>query len=749
MQTAFSRTLLAASVVVLTAAAPPEKKGLPGPTIPDGFGVNIHFTDPKPGEMERFAEAGFKWVRMDLGWAGVEKKPGVYDFSAFDRLVGHLDRVGARAYFILDYGHPRYDGGLSPHTPEGRAAFAAYARAAAAHFKGRGVIWEIWNEPNIAFWKPRPNADDYTKLANETVKALREGDPDAFVMAPASSQFPWEFFETLFASGILEKLDAVSVHPYRETNPETAAEDYGRLRAMIARYASPERRMLPIVSGEWGYSTAEKRFSEAEQARYIVREYLSNLANGVNLSIFYDWKDDGPDPKENEHRFGTVRQDLTTKPSFLAAKALIQALKGYTFRHRLKGANPSEWKLLFQQPSEYPQAPVAVVSWTTDVKSSEAARTPSIRIVKETDPDSDDLRRLASIRIHHAGPLVEGQGLRAELQASFVFRDGPSADVSFRVPGAVEPPLIMDVYNGEHRLSRLSFATNSIRTPHREIPLEILYRGKPLPAIAPLQIWRVDPIGLALAPRGSVYEATIENPSKLPFQGRLIAKGPDGKEIASTMVSIPKGERELRTSLAFKSRTFEATLIDADGATATAPISGRFEPLLGPDRSEVLDDFDAVLHVENKAQAGKPVKTTIEKSDGRDERVLRVDYRFDPGWRYLTVRPRKPLPIPEEAREALFWIKGDGSNAYVRCRFTDKSGQTFQPDLGRLDFTGWRLARIPLDGTAPGGHWGGADDGTPHRPLAWDAILLLDSPDRKQGGEGSARIASPSYRLDP
>jgi len=33
--------------------------------------------------------------------------------------------------------------------------------------------------------------------------------------------------------------------------------------------------------------------------------------------------------------------------------------------------------------------------------------------------------------------------------------------------------------------------------------------------------------------------------------------------------------------------------------------------------------------------------------------------------------------------------------------------------------------------------------------LAWESILLLDSPDRDKGGSGSALVASPSYRLDP
>ena len=50
--------------------------GLPPPVVPAGFGVNIHFTDPAPGEMERFAEAGYRLVRMDFAWGAIESEPG-------------------------------------------------------------------------------------------------------------------------------------------------------------------------------------------------------------------------------------------------------------------------------------------------------------------------------------------------------------------------------------------------------------------------------------------------------------------------------------------------------------------------------------------------------------------------------------------------------------------------------------------------------------------------------------------------
>jgi len=135
----------------------------------EGLGVNIHFTDPKPGELETIAAAGFKWVRMDLTWAATERSRGEYDFSAYDRLAAALEKNQLRAVFILDYGNPLYAEPNDRHpftsrvgTAEFREAYAKWAAAAVSQFKGKRYLWELWNEPNIAqFWKPKPNATDY------------------------------------------------------------------------------------------------------------------------------------------------------------------------------------------------------------------------------------------------------------------------------------------------------------------------------------------------------------------------------------------------------------------------------------------------------------------------------------------------------------------------------------------------------------------------------------------------------------
>jgi hypothetical protein len=723
--------------------------GLPSPVVPAGLGVNIHFTEPGPREMERFAEAGYRLIRNDLAWEAIERVPGHYDFSAYDRLRGHLARAGARPIFILDYGNRLHDQGQAPRSDSARAAFARFAAAAARHFRGQGVIWEIWNEPNLdQFWKPEADAKAYARLALETARAVRNADPDAVILAPGSSGFPWAFLETVFAAGLLEHIDAVSVHPYREQPPETAGDDYGRLRALIARYAPPARRSMPIVSSEWGYSTAVGAVSEARQADYLSRQWLANLAAGVNLSIFYDWRDDGDDAKDREHRFGTVRRNLEPKPAFLAARTLIRSLQGYTLRHRLQGSSPSHWKLLFQKADD-PGA-LIVVEWSAEPRSGASGQTPHYRRIGAENPDAAHLRKLAGIRIA-PGPMVEKEGYTATLELTVVNPELGPARVHL-VAQALDAPgqaaLDVTLQRGERAVRSLILPGSSLRLEHRRVSLRLTWNDDALPAIAPLDAWRADPLLITAAPRGQNLEVTLENPARDAFSGRLMVRA-DGTQIDGPAVPIGKGQEQARLRLPLQTKLHQVSLLDDAGKVAAETTSARYQPMdgfpAGPDPSTELD---AILFVDNAPRSPHPLRLSAAGADAPAPLALDVAYHFDPGWRYLIVAPRRPMTIPASATGAIVWVRGNESGDLLRCRFHDATGQTFQPDMARLDWSGWRPLRIefrPHPGTS---HWGGADDGTPHLPLTWEALLLVDSARRQQSGSQSILVASPFYVFD-
>ncbi|OQW97372.1 MAG: hypothetical protein BWK77_01875 [Verrucomicrobia bacterium A1] len=429
-----------------------------GPAIPQTHGYNIHFTDPKPGEMEMIAASGAKWVRMDFTWGATERQPGVYDFTAYERLMAALDRQGIRALFILDYANRLYDEGLAPSSDAGRAAFAKWAVAAATHFKDRGILWEMWNEPNIdPFWKPKANVADYVALARTVGRALREATPGEAFVGPGVSRIDLPFLEACLQGGLLEDWSAVTVHPYRHlSGPETVVAEYGQLRDLIAKHA-PNGKVIPILSGEWGFSSAWRGFDAASQGAMLARQWLVNAACDIPLSIWYDWHDDGKDPKEAEHNFGTVSNAYhegrspvyDPKPAYLAASSLNRTLDGFRFVRRISppraGAavamsSPEDWVLLFRRGPD-----IRLAAWTTGTATPDI-RLPGLKApvrgvahtggaLPDLAPDGDGL----TVRLsHNPVYLLPPPGAAASL-VSAVFRhdwaDGRIATVA-HVPGA-------------------------------------------------------------------------------------------------------------------------------------------------------------------------------------------------------------------------------------------------------------------------------------------------------------------------
>ena len=307
-------------------------------TIPKGLGVNV------PGKgasyVIRADEAGLKFIRMDFVWSSVETTKGVYNFAIYDAQVEEASNRNVGIMYILDYQNSLYCSDKSCQTDAERNAFAAFAEGAAARYAGKQILWEIWNEPNGNFWSPQPSDDAYTKLVEVTAPRIKAADPTAIVVAPSMSRMSWEWLENCFKRGLLNWIDAVTVHPYRNSRPETVISDYERIRNLIKQYAPEGKKDMPIISGEWGYSIfpeGEPRITEEQQAQYLARMFLVNIYQGIPLSIWYciyNGPDpEGPDPRERN--FGLITWEGVKKPNYFAAQTICQKLAGYSYTERL------------------------------------------------------------------------------------------------------------------------------------------------------------------------------------------------------------------------------------------------------------------------------------------------------------------------------------------------------------------------------------------------------------------------------
>lgn len=739
------------AMATLATAISATPRGVPEPIAPLPFGVNIHFKRAPRHELYMLAEGGFRFIRMDFFWEHIEKQRGVYDFSDYDVLVRDMTERGIRILFILDYGNPLYDNGMAPYTDEGRAAFARFASAAAKRYAGKGILWEIWNEPNISFWRPKPNVEDYAKMTMVVIDAVRKADPNAFIVGPASSGFPWDFMETLGQRGVLAKLDAVTVHPYRQQIPETAEQDYRPLRLLLDRY-SP-RKHLPILSGEWGYSDVWRGMDMQKQGRYLPRQWLSNLASDVFLSIWYDWKNDGTDPKEPEHHFGTVTHDLRPKPAYVSAKTLTSTLGGYRYLRRIALPNPGDYLLLFRKGED-----LALAAWTTGDPHPVTLNLPrgSVRIVEMTGKTRNIAVSDAPFVLDLSGnpqyvliPThidLQTVGAWSPVRQVITVRAGATQNVPVNVanPSSRALSFTLRVRKGNAILGQTRARLQAGQQRVINVPVKIDERSEEYiratvewvgEKASPLQtatVWlclsnalKVD----LLPPSGRRILAVVQNPSGEALSAALQVEA--GGQKSSAPIQIARGEREARVVVEMPQKLpsnmrMSAHLVDNKG-TVLARAEGKRWVVLDAVRPNLgwRAWVDGDANVEGKAEVH--LAEAPEPAPSGTRSAIRLDYRFAKGWRFAcTNLPQEAVAIEGKPKAVGMWVYGDGSGNMLRCRITDSTGQTFQPNYGPITWKGWRFVTMRLDGGFPG-FWGGANDGVVHYPIRWEAVVLVDS----------------------
>lgn len=721
-------TLLTAAIA-LAAPTPGPSVWLPERTVGSGWGLNLGFNDLAPIELEKIRSTGMKWIRRDLFWHVVEPEKGRWDWTVYDRLLADVQPLGLRTLFILCYGNGLYQE-ASPSTPEARAAFVRYVREAVRRYRGRGIYWEMWNEPNNHHWPPAPNVEHYIALALAVGKAFKEEAPDEVLVGPALASFDWPFIEACFRAGVLRYWDAVTVHPYRPMNPETVVEDYARLRDLIDRYA-PKGKHIPILSGEWGFADINTN-GEENQANWFVRQYLTNLAANVPLSIWYNWSENGPDPKNAEHHFGIVGMGpkFEDKPAIRAARGLTGTLAGYRYSKRLAIGAPEDWYLLFSRDDRF-----AVAAWTTGERRPLTWPAGKPEKVTGRDGETSKAEDLSERPIYaHFAPtdfwrraaaapeLPLALSVRTPSELATALAPLRGRDVTLRTgPDTVRFRFGDDAASQLAKLPR--FGDRSERPMRVIVETDGVPQGIVLRHSAPIDV-DLHPgrtgAELRLTARGLSFRGDLEMIGGGRTERRKIELRPNRTQ----NLRVPVGLRDLRIRLSENGRT-----VREEG-----PLSLLEVPLGG---ATIATDGDA------KAPGAASVAVATDRSvPAASASVADVRFDFGKGWKYALLNPSRSIPLPGRPLRYSVWVFGDGSGALLLMRYVDASGQTFQPDGVPVDWRGWRLVSFPLDGST-GGRWGGPNDGIQRLPMALSTIAVIDNP-RGAGVRGTLRLAGPT-----
>ncbi len=244
---------------------------------------------------------GVKKIRLQSGWARTEKEKGVYDFSWLNEIVDELLSRGLEPWICLCYGNPLYDEraakvfgavGCPPiFSEEQKTAWHNYVVALVGEFSDRVKMWEIWNEPDGRWcWKHGPSASEYAAFSVDTAKAVREADPDAYVIGGAVTYRSINYIAEAMACGLGEVADGLSFHEYT-AREETVFERVRAFRALAREY-NPK---IEIIQGESGSQSRSDgcgalvggSWTPRRQAKQLLRHEIADMMTDVKFSSYF------------------------------------------------------------------------------------------------------------------------------------------------------------------------------------------------------------------------------------------------------------------------------------------------------------------------------------------------------------------------------------------------------------------------------------------------------------------------------
>ena len=306
-----------------------------------GFGEGSGLPGRGDAELERelagIAATGARYLRVDFDWGHIGREEGKFDWAATGRVVRQARRCGLDVLGLLAYTPEwaRPAGTGDHHPPSDPADFADFAAEAARRFGPQGVnTWEIWNEPNLAFfWEPAPDPAGYAALLIAAYDAIKEVDPEARVLTAGlarasdagdgSQMAPATFLEGVYDAGAGGHFDAVAHHPYSfpalplDSTGENAFVDVTpRLYEIMEEHGDADLR---IWGTEMGAPTSDGLTADF-LAEYVTQAYRAwRDWSFTGPLIWYSYRDAGSDPDVGEESFGLVRSDFTPKGPALAA----------------------------------------------------------------------------------------------------------------------------------------------------------------------------------------------------------------------------------------------------------------------------------------------------------------------------------------------------------------------------------------------------------------------------------------------
>jgi polysaccharide biosynthesis protein PslG len=305
-----------------------------------------HYTNAtRVAVLDKLRAAGVSWVRIDVGWYGIEDTAkgvrNAWYVGMVDFCVNEAVKRGLKVLVTLWRAPAWANGGTDPNAPPTHSRdYADFARWAAAYWRGRVSAWEVWNEPDPwqQFWLG--TVSQYADLLKAAYPSFKAGDPGALVVlgGPGSNDDAW--IRQLYSLGVKGSFDVLATHPYQgiADQPPEAPDDGHRwwfthlpaVRQVMADFGDTAKpiwftEMGWSAHGNWtGVQNWERGVTPEQQGDYAVRALRYAQMNWPYVTTAFWYKELACGCADvHLDGYALLRADLTEKPVYAALKQLL------------------------------------------------------------------------------------------------------------------------------------------------------------------------------------------------------------------------------------------------------------------------------------------------------------------------------------------------------------------------------------------------------------------------------------------
>ena len=392
-------------------------------TSPVGLDVAMAWFYPEakmPAVANLCTLAGINWVRDRLSWGEMEPArgrfapPGTkYDASA------RIQSAAGLQVLQVNHSTPAWTNGDTKRFPTDLADAHRFCREMAKRWAGQVAAFEPWNEADIDVFGGHTGAE-MASMQKASYLGLKAGSPGVIGCLNVFAVAQKAILRDLDANCAWPYFDTFNLHHYAPTDQYPGI--YAEFRASSAgRPMWVTEFAVPIP---WSGDEKLKEPSDADlrfQAERIAQVFAASLHEGPAVSFYFLL----PHYVEGQTQFGSLRPDLSPRPSFVALAAVGRLLADARPLGRLKNVPQRVRALLFRARPDGEDREV-LVAWAKDGQADLA------------------LPEAPTGAFDHLGRTIAGAGATLKLSPApvfAVFPAGTSPKMVLEAPPAAAPKL--------------------------------------------------------------------------------------------------------------------------------------------------------------------------------------------------------------------------------------------------------------------------------------------------------------------